>query len=255
MSAEVELSRDRRQELVDERDFLLASLTDLETEYAAGDLDDADYAVLKDGYTARTAEVLRELAADAEPVSSRKRARWKSWAIGVGSAVVLFGVLWWALSSFLAQRLPDQSMTGLDPRSERQQLLSQARAAQFERPEEAAAIYAMVLDDYPNDVEALTYGGWTRALAVRRNPNIAPDQQVAELSAAGEMLSSAIEIDPTYPDPLCLRGVLFTRFLDRPDLGADDLDACLALDPPADVRGLVEGLRTRVAASTTVPGG
>lgn len=255
MSAEVELSRDRRDELAEERDFLLASLADLENEYTAGDLDEADYRALKDGYTARTAEVLRELEANAEPAEPSNRGRWRSWVIGIGAAVVLFGLLWWALSSFVAQRLPDQSMTGLDPRSERQQLLSQARSAQFERPDEAAAIYALVLDEYPDDVEALTYGGWTRALAVRRNPNLSAEQQIAELSTAGEMLSAAIELDPSYPDPLCLRGVLFARFLERPDLGMGDLDACLALDPPADVRGLVEGLRTQITTSTGPPDG
>lgn len=252
MSAEINLTDARRHELIDERDFLLASLEDLETEYAAGDLDDEDYRVLKDGYTARTAEVLRELAADAEPEVQPSTGRWRSWGIGIVAAVALFGVIWWALSSFLAQRLPDQSMTGLDPRSDRQQLLAQAHASQLERPEEAAAIYALVLVEYPNDVEALTYGGWTRALAVRRNPNTTAEVQIQELSAAGEMLSAAIELDPTYPDPLCLRGVLFARFLDRPDIGMGDLDACLALDPPADVRGLVEGLRTQIT-STTIP--
>lgn len=254
MTTEVALSDERRHELVDERDFLLASLADLEQEYAAGDLDDADYSALRDGYTARAAEVLRELDADAEPVAAAPRRRWRSWATGGLAVVVLFGVLWWALSTFLAQRLPDQSMTGLDPRSERQQLLSQARAAQFQRPEEAAALYALVLEEYPNDVEALTYGGWTRALAVRRNPNTDTETQIVELSAAGEMLSKAIDVDPSYPDPYCLRGVLFTRFLERPDLGADDLDTCLALNPPADVRSLVEGLQQQVAA-TTVPSG
>ena len=47
--------------LEDERDFLLRSLDDLESEFDAGDLDDADYRRLKSDYTARAAEVIRRL--------------------------------------------------------------------------------------------------------------------------------------------------------------------------------------------------
>ena len=39
--------------LEDQRDFLLRSLEDLEREQAAGDVDQHDYEVLKDDYTAR----------------------------------------------------------------------------------------------------------------------------------------------------------------------------------------------------------
>jgi tetratricopeptide (TPR) repeat protein len=49
------------EELVEERDFLLRSLQDLDAERHAGDVDADDYAVLKDGYTARAAAVLRIL--------------------------------------------------------------------------------------------------------------------------------------------------------------------------------------------------
>ena len=47
----------------EERDFLLASLDDLERERAAGDVTDDDYRALKESYTARAAAVLRELDA------------------------------------------------------------------------------------------------------------------------------------------------------------------------------------------------
>ena len=45
--------------LVDERDFLLRSLEDLEREHDAGDVDDHDYETLKDDYTARAARAIR----------------------------------------------------------------------------------------------------------------------------------------------------------------------------------------------------
>jgi hypothetical protein len=46
---------DRLAELEEERRFLLRSLTDLEREHDAGDVDDLDYETLKDGYTVRAA--------------------------------------------------------------------------------------------------------------------------------------------------------------------------------------------------------
>lgn len=50
-----------KESLEEDRDYLLRSLDDLEREREAGDLDEADYLVLKDDYTARAAEVLRSL--------------------------------------------------------------------------------------------------------------------------------------------------------------------------------------------------
>ena len=61
---------DARAELEEERDFLLRSLDDLEAERTAGELDEDDYRNLKDGYTARAAEVLRALDED--------RAAWRT---------------------------------------------------------------------------------------------------------------------------------------------------------------------------------
>jgi hypothetical protein len=56
--------------LEEERDFLLRSLRDLEAEHDAGDIDDTDYATLKDDYTARAAAVLRELAGGPDDAGS-----------------------------------------------------------------------------------------------------------------------------------------------------------------------------------------
>ena len=53
----------RTTALEEDRDFLLRSLEDLEREWEAGDIDEADYVALKDDYTVRAASVLRALAA------------------------------------------------------------------------------------------------------------------------------------------------------------------------------------------------
>ena len=44
----------------EDRDFLFSSLEDLEREYAAGDMDLADYEALKSSYVKRLADVLRD---------------------------------------------------------------------------------------------------------------------------------------------------------------------------------------------------
>ena len=52
-----------RRNLEEQRDFLLASLRDLERERQAGDVDDADYHALRSSYTARAADIIRRLDA------------------------------------------------------------------------------------------------------------------------------------------------------------------------------------------------
>src|SRR5437868_2380987 len=58
---------DGMSDLLEERDFLLRSLRDLEAERAAGDIEENDYRELKDDYTARAAAVIRALDEPAPP--------------------------------------------------------------------------------------------------------------------------------------------------------------------------------------------
>ena len=68
------MNPDRLAELEDERRFLLRSLRDLDAEHAAGDVDDHDYATLRDGYTKRAADVLRAIEAGRAGMPQRRRA-------------------------------------------------------------------------------------------------------------------------------------------------------------------------------------
>ena len=52
---------DRLAALEEERRFLLDSIRDIERERAAGDVEEHDFTVLRDGYVARAAAVLREI--------------------------------------------------------------------------------------------------------------------------------------------------------------------------------------------------
>ena len=65
---------------------------------------------------------------------------------------------------------------------------------------------------------------------------IGSDSDAIDQSAL--LLVRAIEIDPTYPDPYCFLGII--------ERSTERLDVCLAANPPAEVRGLVEALRSEI---------
>ena len=231
---------DALAELEEERKFLLRSLADLEREHAAGDVDDVDYQELRDGYTVRAAHTLRAIESGQASLLPKPAVNWKRRAIGAALVIALFGGTWWALSESSAQRIPGAQITGADPRSERQQLLAQARQVQFEQPGAAAALYAEVLKLDPQNVEALTYRGWTLALDTTRLGDSAA--AAAQLREAIDSLNRAVQIDPADPEPHCFLGIIQVRFLNDPEGGKADLETCLGGNPPADVRGLIEGL-------------
>ena len=83
----VVIDPDRLATLEEERSFLLRSLRDLDAEHAAGDVDEHDYVTLRDGYTKRAADVMREIDDGRARLPPRRRASW-SRRLGVGAAVV-----------------------------------------------------------------------------------------------------------------------------------------------------------------------
>ena len=104
-----------RDALASERDFLFASLDDLDRELAAGDISAEDHAELRSGYVSRAAEVLRSLDADAAP-QQRIRFGWKAISGVIAVVLVVGGALAFVLANALGERLSGQSMTGLDSR-------------------------------------------------------------------------------------------------------------------------------------------
>lgn len=236
-------------EMEEERKFLLRSLADLERERTAGDVDEVDYQELKDGYTVRAAHTLRAIEAGRASLVRKPPVNLKRRVVTATVVLALFGGIWWALSASSAQRIPGAQITGADPRSERQQLLAQARQVQFEQPGAAAALYAEVLEVDPTNMEALTYRGWTLALDTTRLDDSAV--AAAQLREAIDSLDLAVRTDPADPEPHCFLGIIQVRFLDDAAGSREDLEICLAGNPPADVRGLVEGLLAEATAATT----
>lgn len=235
----------------EERRFLLRSLSDLEREHEAGDVDDVDYFELKDGYTVRAAATLRAIDEGRAALPPRPPVDWPRRIATSVVVVALIGLVWWALSASSAQRLPGQEISGLDPRDREQTLLVEARSILGIRPQEASELYALVLEEDPVNVEALTYRGWTLALSMIGESD--SELITSTLRESVDLLSAAIDVDPTYPEPYCFLGIVQGRFLGASEAALPFIDRCLAENPPADIRGLVEGFRESLVPSGSLP--
>lgn len=241
------MNPDRLADLEEEQRFLLRSLTDLEREYEAGDIDDVDYHELRDGYTARAAATMRAVDDGRAALPDRPPVNWPK-RIGVGAiAVVLTVIVWWALSASSAQRLPGDEITGFNPNDEPQALLSRARSIQTTQPAAAADLYQLVLEEDPANVEAMAYRGWTLTLSVIGETD--SETIASTLRESVDLLALAIDLDPEYPDSYCFLGIVQGRFLGEARASLPFLDSCLERNPPADIRGLVEGFRASMEES------
>lgn len=238
------LSASDRDALVEERDFLLASLRDLERELAAGDIEHADYATLKSGYTARAATITRVLREE-ERAQSPGRPRWTRRLLVVVAVLIVGGLSGWLVASQSGQRLPGQSASGgLD--SSTSGMLAQARATNFSDPVRAIQLYSAVLKLEPDNVEALTYRSWLLALTAS---GASPSIRDKAMATAIADLTTATSIDPSYPDAWCFLGIVNFRFLDNAKAAKKPLDTCQASNPPHEVAGFVSAIVDQVNAA------
>jgi hypothetical protein len=231
------------------RDFLLRSLDDLENEYAAGDIDDADYNELKDRYTARTAEVLGAIASGLPaPGPARKPSRRRAVITCAVVAVIVVAVAL-LLPRALGERSAGQSITGNASETENG-LLVQARQLQDTDPAGALKLFDRVLQTDPDNAEALTYSGWLVARvassAVQRNLG----DQGQQLMVQGEhSIDRAIAVAPTYADPYCFKAIIRFRFYDDAVGAKGPVGTCVASNPPAAVADLVTNLANEIDAA------
>ena len=223
-----------------EQQFLLRSLRDLDNEREAGDIDDADYAALRDGYISRTAAITRELdGAAATSVVSRnwlRRALVVVCVIAVGAGAGI----WVARQS--GQRLPGQSSSGAIDQCA-SGILATARQLNFSDPGKAIELYSQVLKLEPDNAEALTYRSWILALTARAATGSVKQQ--ALVTVVDDLLR-AQKIDNQYPDAHCFLGIVYFRFLNSASLAKPQLDTCKALNPPKEVQSFVDAIVTDV---------
>jgi tetratricopeptide (TPR) repeat protein len=235
---------DSRDELEEERDFLLASLRDLEREREAGELSERDYQALHDDYTARAAVVLRALERDAarparrgrpQPVRSRR-----SVATTVAVVVVIVALAGGAVTAFSGPRGDGAPMTGSLPETPSGRM---AQALQLEREGKAAEalrIYDELLDSDPRNVQALAYRGWLLKRAGL------PD-------LAMTALDQAVAIDPRFPDAHFFRGMVLYQDRKDPAAAVVEFRLFMANNPPPEMVPLVEDVLRRAMADAGQP--
>ncbi len=224
----------------EERDFLLASLDDLDAEFEAGDLDEADYLALRSDYVSRAAAAIRALER-ATPPSAPPRRSWSRVALWTLLIVVVSGLAGLLVAEFSGSRAVGGTITGSARQSVRQQLFEAGQLLGTE-PDRAMELYDAVLQEAPSNAEALAYRGWLSKLE-------------GDVETAGDFLERSVLADPTYPDARVFAAVVA--------LDAGDIDAATAhlaalddLDAPPFIEQLVQGqgLRVRLVEARLLTG-
>jgi Tfp pilus assembly protein PilF len=256
--------------LEEERDFCLRSLRDLEAERAAGDLDDVDYATLRDSYVARAAVALRSLdeadtgvvaagAGDAgptvegstgaapppRPAAVSAGGPWrKRILVAVGVAVVAAAGAWAVVASS-ATRLPGQEVTGQATGSVAVAQSLQAAQQAVDRGDAVTALkdYQKVLNGDPNQPQALTGEGWL----------LAQTQQPALLQQGLQMLTAAERAAPTYAPAHVYRGIALLSEADYSG-AIPELRWYLAHDPDPQLAPRVRAALQQAEASAAATG-
>ena len=246
------MNPDELARLEEERRFLLRSITDLEREYEAGDVDDVDFVTLKDGYTARAATVLRSIDDGRAALPAARRATpvaVAGWVVGVLAVAVLAG---WLVARSSGQRVEGQTITGGQPADEVALALTEARALLGSDLAGAFDRFQRVTELEPDNAEARTYTAWILV----QNSRLTDDAALIEtsLDAALATFERVVTIEPGYADAHCLYAVTAARFLQEPDieLARAQGQLCLDNDPPADMLGLVQDFVDDLDSGPTV---
>ncbi len=263
--------RSDREDLEDQRRFLLDSLLDLEIQRDNGEISKADYELMRDDYTVQAADILRAIrtlddppppaskatssvppppAPPKEPLPlvlqpslarARERPR-RAIILAVIAAMVAIALA----SVFLLADARDKGATTANPQTTPERL---AYAHQLEgdgKAVEALKQYDAVLKAEPDNVEALAYRGWLLKLA-------------GLVDLAQTALDRAVAIDPTFADTHFFRGMLFFQDRNDPAAAIPEFEAYLASKPPAGTEAAVQSVldQARQAAAatsaTTVP--
>lgn len=231
-----------------EYEFLLLSLRDLEAEKESGDIDLADYEQLKNAYTARAAQVIRQIKSVPEtgaPPSGVDRGSFKHRAIVLGGLLAFVLVAGYLLAQAAGERGVNDELSGSIDRTPREQVLICQNLGPT-KVQESLECYQNVLDVDPDNVEAHTYRGWALVLVV------GSAQQSGNAEAAAVLLPQAmkhfdraIEINPEFPDVRAFRAVVFEAE-GEPAKACDELTVLDSVNPPPLITELTAPLRARL---------
>jgi cytochrome c-type biogenesis protein CcmH/NrfG len=244
------LDPEERQELERERDFLLKSLDDLETERTAGNLDDESYRELHDDYTSLAAATIRALRDGVDARPSPRPASWRRRGLVVGGMVALAALAAVTLAAALGARLPGQTSSGNTTAASpsRDQRQSRLEAAVEANPDDAGARLALArfleesgdivgglkqLDEAvrvaPDNVDALADAGRVRYIVAGQVPS--PEAQRQLLGGARDLLDRAVQADPNHAEAHFYRGVLLLDGYNEADAAIAEFQRYLVLAP------------------------
>ncbi len=268
--ADARAQPDGEDELLEERDFLLRSLDDLERERADDDIDDETYTRLRDDYTARAAAVLRAIrdgsSSDVVDDSDGGRRTRTTRLVIVGAGVVVFAVVAGILlARAVGERAPGGSATGNQQLADGEEASSAAEqltaleAAVEAAPDDPTAHLelarflapddpARALEEYdevvaldPANAEARAYGGWIVHLAGL------PDEAMTRIDRA-------VATDPEYPDAHFFRGMTLFQGVGDAEAAVVEFDRYLELAPDGAFAEQVREIRDQAAEQTSTQG-
>jgi cytochrome c-type biogenesis protein CcmH/NrfG len=228
------LDADVLADLEEQLAVLLRSLDDLDREHAAGELDDADHATLRDEATRRAAELVRAIESGRIEIAARPRpSRVRLLAGGVAVAVVALAA-GLAVANASGSREVGETSSGeiRDLTDDRLQEASElARAGDVQG---ALDLYDGVLADDPDNVEALAERGLLLA-------SLSEAAGLPDLLGAGRAsVERALEVDPGNPRSLFYLG-LIERLEGDEAAAVATLEEALDADPPPALRRNIEG--------------
>jgi cytochrome c-type biogenesis protein CcmH/NrfG len=262
---------DARRELERERDFLLKSLDDLETERSAGNIDDESYRELHDDYTTRAAATIRALRDGVDARPTAPPSSWRRRGLVIGGIVALAALAAVTLAAALGARLPGQTSSGNAPAASpnREQRQSRLEAAVDANPNAAAARLALArfleesgdivgalkqLDEAvraaSDNVDALANAGRIRFIVAGQVPS--PDAQRQLVTGARSLLDRAVQADPNHADARFFRGVLLLDGFNDVDAAVGEFQRYLVLAPEGP---FAEQARNALAQTAQPPGG
>ena len=200
--------------------MLLERIDALDAELAAGEIDEADHAALKDDLVRRTALVLRRLDRQRPAPTERRRVS-NQRRILTGAALVVVAVLaGLAVASFSGLRGAGEFSTGEIERSSRDLLLQAEAELAAGNLDIARSNAQEVLSIVPDEPDAYVLLGQAA-------------QQEGDLLTALQQYEAALALDPDHIDALTWTGSILVRLPD-PDLqqnGIASLDQAIAQDP------------------------
>ena len=229
----------------EERDFLLRSIADLDAEYAAGDLSEDDYRMLRDEYVSRAAAALRASGSAPAPDGASapdgadpplRRARV---AVAAGVVVVALAAGWFVATSS-GERVQSQSGSGSVP------LASTDRIAQAEQKVAkgdvlgAIKMYDALLADDPENPVALAERGW---LLSRVDPSL--------VDKGLDGIDKAIAADPGYAEAHFYRGMILFQIKSQPAEAAVEFQKAIDANPPPDLKTFLQDAKARAESAAS----